>query len=123
MIFKVPVYEKEFDRAPLLLRIMVEDADQYCLAHYGKHLTVTRVLDHVQGESGVHTDYRAVDCRNRYCGLWTFNLDQVQELLKYINEKYWRKDGYSSLVHHTFNSGPEHFHFQIASDTKAYMRN
>lgn len=120
--YKLPKLEMELQNAPLLLRMMLRDADQYAQTHFGKALTITRILGKIEGDSGVHSDYRGADCRNQYCGVFTFSHDEAKEISDYINDMYERNDGYKSCIHHGFQGGPYHFHFQIAVSTKAYMK-
>ncbi len=139
MKFKKESYRKQFLDSPILLQIIVNDADQYSQRVFGKELTVTRVLDAVNGESGVHNDHRAVDCRDDYTlGVDSetgeliresvFSDQEASQIVAYINRKYGRNDGYKSAIHHKFTDpetgkpGLPHFHFQIAVSTKAYMR-
>lgn len=121
MQFKQNSLVEELRYAPLLLKIILRDADQYSQDRFGKELTITRILDPVKGESGVHTDYRGADCRNFFNGRANFSESEVNELCEYINKKYYRNDGFKTVIHHSFNDGPEHFHFQIAVNTKTYM--
>ena len=121
MKYKIKSLQDELNQAPLLLRIMLMDADLYCQTHFQKELTITRVLGKIQGDSGVHADYRAADARNELNGSWTFTLEQVDELLAHINKIYLRNDGFDSVIHHSFQGAPFHFHFQIATLTKTYM--
>lgn len=121
MRFKEPRIEDEFNGAPLLLKIMLIDADHFCQTFFKKEITVTRVLGKIEGDSGVHADYRAVDVRDEYQGNREFTEFEVKRLIKHINQIYARNDGFSSVIHHSFKGGPYHFHFQIAVLTKSYM--
>ena len=124
MIFKLPRYKKEFDAAPILLRIMVQDADSLCRHRFKKELVITHVLDTGIGYAGstkVHKDYRATDARNEYRGEFMFDKGEIEILVDYINLKYKRNDGYPSLYHHSYKGDPYHLHIQVAADTKAYM--
>lgn len=121
MKFKVPRLEDEYNKAPLLLRLITEDMDGYVQQHFNKEVVITRVLEPVSGESGVHQDYRALDVRNEYCGSRMFNDYEVEIILKYLNEKYYRNDNHNTAIHHSFDGNPLHFHLQIALNTKVYM--
>lgn len=121
MKFKTPIIEKEFLGAPLLLRMMLIDANNYSVRSFDKELTITRIKASIEKSSGVHRDYRGADCRDEYCDQLTFTPDEVKKILDTINERYKRNDGYESVIHHSFQGGPKHFHFQIAALTKAYM--
>lgn len=112
----------EFSKAPILLSLMLQDADLFCQENFDKELTVTRILGSIAGDSGVHADYRAIDCRDEYLGKRTFNESELKDLMGYINLRYYRNDGLLSVIHHSFQGMPYHLHFQIATLTKAYMR-
>lgn len=122
MEFKEPHLKDEFRCCPILLRIIVEDAREYSLTQFGKDFTITRILGRIKGDSGVHGDYRAVDVRDEHMGVRVFTDREVDELLGYVNRKYARRDTFKTLIHHSFNGGPRHFHFQIAALTTAYIR-
>ncbi len=110
----------EFKSSPTLLRIIVQDADDFCRRHFNKELTITRIRAKVSKESGVHIDGRGIDARNRYHDFYkntwlrTFSTREVELLLNYISKKYPRNDGKPVLLHHDAGDGAEHFHFQIA---------
>lgn len=121
MRFKEPHIETEFVGAPFLLKLILIDADEFSQGEFGKELTITRILGSVPGDSGVHADYRAADVRDEHQGRREFTDFEVKEIIKYINETYPRNDGFTSVIHHAFNGGPRHFHFQIAVLNKTYM--
>lgn len=122
MQFKKPELEQELENAPVFLKIILEDADQFLWKNFRKELTITRIRGKIKGDSGVHNDYRAADARGGYLGQAQFSQWEIAKLMRYINEKYYRNDGYKTVIYHSFNNGPEHFHFQLARDTKTYMR-
>jgi hypothetical protein len=79
---------------------------------------VTRVWDAVTGDSGVHEAKRGCDCRDEYtCDdgekkrLYTD--EQVSDLVSAMNLAFPRADGRLVCIHHSFQGGPMHFHFQI----------
>ncbi len=121
MNFKLPKHRDQFNNAPLLLKHILYSADEYCKQHFHKELTVTRVNDPVDGESGVHPDYRGVDCRDEFLGHPMFTMEESMQLVNYINDRFKRNDGYKTCIHHSFDNGPKHFHFQISVYTKTYM--
>ena len=123
MRFKHDYLAKEFQNISVFLRIMAEDLDKFSQTHFQKELTITRIQsDKVKGESGVHTDNRAIDFRDQYMENYLFRPAEREILLKYINEKYQRNDGYKSLIWHSFGNGPYHFHLQIAKTVKTYEK-
>lgn len=110
MRFKSRQAALEYPILPRVLKAIAQDADNYCSDHFGKELIVTRILEEVSGESGVHQDQRAIDFRGVHKGVPRYSKEQVEELLDHINKKYPRKDGYLVLIYH---GNPAHFHMQI----------
>ena len=121
MKFKDDDIKNEFEGAPLLLQIMANDFDSYSRAYFQKEPVLTRVLEAIPGDSSVHEDYRAVDIRQEHEGALFYTPDEEKELLNYINKKYYRNDDKPSIICHSFNGSPYHFHLQIAVFTKVYM--
>ncbi len=116
MIFKAEHMESQYRERPKRLKEIIEFFDAICESR-GKEAVITRVTDPVDGESGVHPAGRAVDCRNetRYkteCA-FLFSLAEAKEIEELINRKFPRKDGKKTCIHHSFDGGPYHFHFQI----------
>lgn len=78
---------------------------------------VTRVSDPVEGESGVHPMFRAVDFRNEYTEngskKWLYPVEVVDYIVLTLNVKYPRDDGKFVAKHHSFKHGPFHYHLQI----------
>lgn len=81
---------------------------------------ITRILGKIEGDSGVHDAGRAIDFRDEVDGIWTYSAAQVSLLLNSMNSLYARKDGKNTLIHHSFNGGPYHFHLQMAANLKTY---
>jgi len=115
--FKIPSYMKQYDELPLILKFIVKDADEIARA-FGKEMVITRVSDKVDGESGVHPDKRAVDCRDQFKGEFLFTEDERKAIVHFINAKYSRKDKHSVCLWHHFNDGAYHFHFQVPYETR-----
>lgn len=120
MKFKDLRVEAEYSSIPVLLKIIVEDFDNYSRNAFQIDPTITRVLEPICGSSGVHEDNRAVDIRQEFDGNFTFSPTQESEILLYINNKYKRNDGKPTVMVHSFGGGPYHFHIQVAVFTKAY---
>lgn len=74
---------------------------------------ITRVLEKIDGSSGVHEDGRGVDFRNEHDGTFLYNLDEAEALCSFINALHPREDKYKVLIHHSFKGGTNHFHMQI----------
>lgn len=121
MKFKSEEIEKEFEDAPILLKIIAYEFSSISLRQYGQEGIMTRVLESIPGDSGVHEDHRAVDFRDEFVGGRLYTDDEVKSLCEYMNTNFKRNDGKPTMIHHSFNGGPMHFHIQIATLTKAYM--
>lgn len=119
VLFKSNKVKDEFYEAPLLLQYISEDFIRKSI-QFGIEPVVTRVLEKVVGSSGVHESYRAVDFRDEFMGKRLYEAHHVEELLNYINSKWYRNDGKPTLVHHSFNGNPYHFHLQMALNTMTY---
>lgn len=122
MKFKTEQVEKEWLMIPFPLRIIAEDFATKSKNEYNIECTVTRILEKVNGSSGVHEDYRGLDFRDQHGGSFLFSEAQRNEMLEYINEKYKRFDGKPSMIWHSFNGGAFHFHLQIPRDVLAYVK-
>jgi len=118
MEFKLPKLKIQYSKLPKLLKIIVQDADEFTRSSFGKELVVTRVSDRFEGESGVHPDNRALDARDQYKGEFMFSGTEREAIVSYINAKYPRRDKYEVCLWHSFDAGPYHFHFQIPRDVK-----
>lgn len=112
MNFKNEQCEKEFLEAPLKLQEIVLYFDGLC-HDLGKEAIITRVLEHVEGSSGVHEAHRGIDCRDEFENKTTFTPEEVNYITTDINNRYPREDGKLVCIHHSFGGGPMHFHFQI----------
>ena len=121
MQFKDETVAYEFLHTPLLLRMMVDDFNTLSMK-CGIEPMVTRVKEHIEGDSGVHEQNRAVDIRQEHPpGVLAYDFQQQNELLVFINEKYRRNDGKPSMICHRFGQGMLHFHLQIANFTNVYV--
>lgn len=123
MQFKDKVCATQFEVAPPVLKAIALDMDDYCKENFGIELLITRVLDPVPGDSGVHEAGRAIDFRDEHPeGTFLFNEDQQIELDKYVNGKYERSDGKATLIFHSFCNGPLHLHLQIPQKWSEHNR-
>lgn len=120
MEFKEPRLIDQFANAPTLLKLAVEEL-AFIASRFGKTVTVTRVTDAVEGESGVHLDHRAVDIRDEFNGKFLFTEKERLAILHYINARFPRNDGKETVIWHSFGGGPHHFHVQVAATTKTHM--
>lgn len=117
MKFKNAQAAADYKIMPFMLRKIVDDFEAQSL-FYGVEPVVTRIREGVCGDSGVHQAGRALDSRDQVLmpdGVWAklYTLDQVTQICESINAKFKRDDGKPTCMHHSFNGGPMHFHFQI----------
>lgn len=83
--------------------------------------TVTRVFEHICGSSGVHEAHRGCDLRDETVALdgskhFLYTPEQAQKIVREINLAYPRTDGYATILHHSFDEGPFHFHVQVGPE-------
>lgn len=112
MKFKEPHMAEEYKNLPWRLRKIAEDFDRISQA-FEIESVVTRVLDPVEGESGVHPAGRAVDFRDEHGGSFLYTEKQMAAIVEFLNDKYKRSDWKKVCIHHSFNGGPAHAHLQI----------
>ena len=122
MRFKKDSLEQEFKSRSQLLKDMAFYFEQLSLS-VGVDPVVTRILEKIDGSSGVHEAGRAIDFRSHYRdhtgALKKLYSDQdVDRFLDLMNTKYKRNDGRKTMIHHSFNNGPLHFHLQSPSNIK-----
>jgi|ERR1039457_2612052 hypothetical protein len=123
MLFKTPEVEEEFEHLTVLLQDIAVHLDLFCTKSGFKEITVTRVLEHVCGDSGVHEAKRAFDVRNEFDGQRTYTDEQMTSIVDYLNRMYPRNDGFPTALHHSFHGGPFHLHVQIALNVMTYVPN
>jgi hypothetical protein len=117
MKFKQPKMEQEYLARPARLLEVCQYFEE--LSHgYGIEPVVTRVLDPVRGESGVHPQGRAVDFRNETRDAdgnshFLYGPEQSNEIVAKVSERFPRHDGKPTILHHSFNGAPWHFHLQV----------
>lgn len=115
MLFKKEYLRVEFKNAPVALQTIVCDADQFSRETFGKPIVITRILEKITGsESGVHQQYRAVDLRDEYNGVFRYTDSQASLFKNWLNEKYKRLDGFKVCLHH---GAPKHLHVQIPAQS------
>ena len=120
MKFKTPEIEIEYLNTSLFLQEMADKLDAISKATCGQEIIITRIKEHVCGDSGVHEANRAFDFRDEYDGGRLYTDDNVKKLCDYMNMLYPRNDGKPTMIHHSFNGGPLHFHCQLALYTTVY---
>lgn len=120
MTFKSEQVEKELYGTSVFLIQMAEDMDFFSREISGLEICVTRVLEPIVGDSGVHEDGRAFDVRDEHNGKRLYTDEQVLQICSYMNAMYKRNDGKLTCISHKFKGGPLHFHVQIAALTNTY---
>lgn len=119
--FKSPELESEYQRMPLILRLLSEDFVALSNS-LNKIPVVTRILEAIPGSSGTHESARAIDFRMEYNGRSTYTEEEIKHILDIINEKWHRNDGKPTAICHSFQGGPRHYHLQISNSTMTYWR-
>lgn len=109
MKYKHPHLEEEFKTRSQTLKEMAFFIEKLSL-EWGIDPVITRVLEKIEGSSGVHEAGRAIDFRSSM-----YSEEQIVILLDRVNRKFWRKDGKRTLIHHSFRGGAPHFHLQEPS--------
>ena len=122
MLFKEESLRSQFEMLHPLCKIIANDFD-FLSRFFGIEPVVTRINDKVSGESGVHKDLRAIDFRDEYDKDVFLYKPSVRTLIHLVlNEKYARIDKYQTALWHSFNSGPHHFHLQVAPSADSYLK-
>lgn len=117
MKFKNALAESDFKIMPKKLLELATDFETYSL-FFGIEPTVTRIREPFPGDSGVHEQGRGIDFRDSVfqqdgSTKRTYTLDQVDSLINIINTRHARDDSKPTIMHHSFQGGPAHFHIQI----------
>lgn len=121
MQFKDPKLQAELSLCPMLLRSVAVDFERIFREETGLEPVCTRVFDPVEGESGVHRDRRAFDCRDEHAGARLTTDAQAKKIVDRMNAIYPRSDGKPTCLHHSFSGGPLHFHVQIPADPRVLV--
>lgn len=121
-----------FESHTLLIKIAY-DFEYLSLKIAGVEPVITRVWDPVPHESGIHPARMAFDARNEYKGKCLYNPDRLDLIMDKINNKYARRDGKLTVLHHraidynmTRNMNdpvyhPYHLHFQVSPRPSDYL--
>lgn len=115
--FKEPEDHEEYRKAPVLLRWLFDDF-VHASVLMGVRPICTRILGKIEGDSGVHADYRGIDFRFEYLDGQIYTEKQKDGILDYLNGKWPRNDGKKTAFVHSFQGGPKHFHLQLPVETK-----
>ena len=121
MKFKSDRERDEFDRAPVILKLVANEFESLS-KRFGIEPTITRILSPVSGESGVHQDYRAIDFRDYCDGKHTYTMDERIAIVAMINALYPRNDGFKVAIHHKIEGSVDHFHLQIPVNVKSLSK-
>lgn len=115
MRFKTPELKEEFWRMPAMLQVIALYFEEVSLRIAQVDPTVTRILEHVAGSSGVHEAGRAIDFRDEFGAKRTYTAEQVERITADVNERFPGNDAKPTCLHHSFKGMPYHFHLQISS--------
>jgi len=116
VIWKHPHLNGEFLNLPIKLQLIAVDFESLSKVYFNIIPVVTRILEYIQGSTGVHEDGRACDFRIDHAGQSLYRDDMIEGLLNMINAAHPRTDGKKVLIAHSFKGGPRHFHMQIPHD-------
>ena len=130
--FKNKRAQNDFQEIPTELRAIIFWISSYAGYYLGQtFITITRIrepLSEGKFETGIHVLGRAIDFRDEYQSangrIHCFSSAQKEELLQMTAVRFPRNDGKLTLLHHSVNNEPEHFHLQIpfSSLTKEEIR-
>ena len=120
MRFKHSDITYEYEKMPELLTEMA-DMFESISESFGIEPVVTRIMAPVEGSSGVHEAGRAIDFRDEYKEEHLYSMEQREILLDNINQEFARTDNKKSLIWHSFDGAPFHFHLQQASVMSVYI--
>ena len=106
------------------LLMVAKDFEYLSYTVAGVEPVVTRVVDKVNGESGVHPDGRGLDFRDEYAPMtFLYNRKDADKICAIINKKYQRTDGKKTILHHRFKpKSPLHFHLQVSLNAGIYKQ-
>ncbi len=121
MLFKQDELKHELAATTIFLQDMAENLDRFVRLSTGMEIMITRVVEHICGDSGVHEANRAFDVRDEFDGQRTFSDEEIEKILNFMNQAYPRNDGHKTAIHHSFNGGPYHLHIQIALNVNTYV--
>ncbi len=119
--FKDPASYQEYLKAPELLKWLIGDFENQSIAQ-GVFPFCTRILGKIEGDTGIHALYLAVDWRLEHEGRSIYTTNQKDAILGGINGKWPRNDGKLTIIVHSFQGGPKHFHMQLPPETKTLWR-
>ena len=127
MKFKTPQLKVQYKHTPAILKLIFQFFETRSVNLFGIEPVITRLTDPFNGESGVHPANRAIDVRSEYrfhdINIKTYKEQQVQILLSLVNYRFYRTDGKKTIIHHSFNGGPHHFHIQVPYlSTQLFLR-
>ncbi len=112
MNFKSPELEDELAKADTMVSVVCQWFSSLSIAHFNIAPTITRVLEHICGDSGVHEAGRGADFRDEFNDTFTYTAEQARFLVSEMNRRFPRKDNKLTCIHHSFQGGPLHFHCQ-----------
>lgn len=120
MKFKEKKLLKEFAKCDPFLQKLCLEFDTKS-EELGVEAICTRILDTVKGATGVHQAGRAADFRDQHAGEMLYGPAARAALLRHFNDNYKRMDGRPTLLWHSFQGGPWHFHLQVPADKRVLI--
>lgn len=121
MKFKDVSLEDQYIRRPAELLQICDDFNALS-EFFNIEPVVTRVLEKIDGSSGVHEAGRAVDFRDEHLDKYTYTDAQATLIAAMLNLKYARHDGKKTALFHVFDGGPRHCHIQLAPSLDKYIK-
>lgn len=121
MLFKKATLQREYDCLPLLLILVLEEFERASLEIAKIDPVITRIFEKIPGDTDVHSEMRAADIRDEIDGKFTYTADQRDYIIDRINRRFPRSDEKKTVIWHSFDKGPMHFHLQISFSTKVYQ--
>lgn len=116
MKFKTDSAKEQLGQSCAKLQEVVAYFEQLSLKE-GIEPLCTRMWDAVCGDSGVHEAKRAADFRNETRlgtdSAFLYSKESTKSIVDAMNQRYPRKDGKVTCMHHSFQGAPFHFHLQI----------
>lgn len=119
MQFKDAFLIGELDQIPRFLYLASLEFEKHS-NKCGIDPMITRIYGRIPGDSGVHEQWRAIDFRDEFNGIFTYKAAHREYLLRVINRLFPRSDGLSTLIWHAFGEMPHHFHLQISASPDIY---
>lgn len=110
--FKYPHLEDELKSVHPRLTEIVKEFSSFA-NQIGLIPVITRVKDPIKGSTGIHSAGRAVDIRDEHDGVFMFTKADRERLIAQINKKFEYLGDKKTIIWHSFEGRPHHFHIQV----------